>query len=142
MIRANRNAHFELGHSSSKAAKISNKTSANDAYSPGKLEQKPKSDAKSPQTHRIANFKMGFEKNVSYITTSDQNNKYFHEEGSNEQVSKTRQSQILAQKDRITSNRVPHYDFGRHTVNYQTSNKGQFTRHDLSQASQSKITAA
>ena len=37
MIRANRNAHFELGQSS-KTAKLSNKTSANDAYSPGKLE--------------------------------------------------------------------------------------------------------
>ena len=47
----------------------------------------------------------------------------------------------MAQKDRITSNRVPHYDFGRHAVNYQTSNKGQFTQHDLSQAMKSKMEA-
>jgi len=39
-------------------------------------------------------------------------------------------------------NRVPHYDFGRTPVDYQSSNKHQFTEHDLSQANQSKIDAA
>ena len=84
---------------------------------------------------------MGFEKNQSYITTTDQNNKYFNEEVNTNQVSKTRFNQIMEQKDRITSNRVPHYDFGRHAVNYQTSNKGFLTQHDLSQAGECKKTA-
>lgn len=33
---------------------------------------------------------MGFEKNQSYITTTDQNNKYFNEEANTLQVSKAR----------------------------------------------------
>ena len=39
-------------------------------------------------------------------------------------------------------NRKPHYNFGRTKVDYTSSNKGQFTQHDLSQATQSKKDAA
>ena len=35
-------------------------------------------------------------------------------------------------------NRVPHYDFGMHKIDYSTINKGQFKNHDLSSVALSK----
>ena len=45
---------------------------------------------------------------------------------------------MIAQKERVAMNRVPHYDFGMHKVDYATINKGQFKTHDLSSVAQSK----
>ena len=102
---------------------------------------KDKAQVGNPQTMRVANFKMGFEASVDYGTTTDQNNRFFVQESNRETLSKAHNSQVLAQKDRVMRNRVPHYDFGRTKVNYQSSTKGQFTQHDLSHVSQSKIEA-
>jgi hypothetical protein len=83
---------------------------------------------------RVANFKMGFGKQNTYSTAAGENNKFVADVQNKANISGSYKSQLLAQKDRITSNRVPHYNFGRHQVNYQTSMKGQFTSHDLSAA--------
>ena len=88
----------------------------------------------NPQTMRVANFHMGFEKSVDYGTTTDHNNRFFLEDQNIKSISNLHRSQVLAQRDRVTKNRVPHYELGRHAVDYCTSNKGQFTSHDLSQA--------
>lgn len=45
---------------------------------------------------------------------------------------------MIAQKERVTMNRVPHYDFGMHKIDYSTINKGQFKNHDLSSVALSK----
>ena len=72
---------------------------------------------------RVANFKVGFEKSVDYGTTSDQNNKFFREESNRDSLHANHKSQVLAQKDRIMRNRVPHYELGRTPVDYVTSSK-------------------
>ena len=79
---------------------------------------------------RIANFKMGFEKNTSYKTTSDHNNK--HMTSTPMQAESSRTERIQAQKDRVQKNRIPHYDFGRDSINYQSIAKNNFQAHDLS----------
>ena len=85
---------------------------------------------------------MGFERQTDYGTTTDHNNRFFQDANANSSLSKVHKNQLMAQKDRVTMMRKPHYDFGRTKVDYQTSNNSKFTSHDLSQATQSKLDAA
>ena len=95
----------------------------------------------NPLTMRVANFRIGFESAVDYGTTTDQNNKFFGQDSSRQLVTKQHHEQVIAQKERVYMNRVPHYDFGRDKIDYGTINAGQFTKHDLSQVHASKIAA-
>lgn len=78
---------------------------------------------------------------MDYGTTTDQNNKFFRDDSNTNFATQLHQSQVMAQKDRVAKNRVPHYDFGRTPVDYKTSVQNQFTKHDLSQTNLSKIEA-
>ena len=98
-------------------------------------------DVGNPRAMRVANFQMGFDKITDYGTTTDQNNRFFLDETNCSSISQNHKSQFLAQKQRNAAQRVPHYDFGRHAVDYQTSNRDKFTTHDLGHVKQSKIDA-
>ena len=73
---------------------------------------------------RSANFRMGFDQTTSYRTTTEFNNKHLHQSPKVSQ--KDRSDQLQAQKDRVTKNRRPNYDFGRDMVNYQSMSKNNF----------------
>ena len=53
-----------------------------------------------------------------------------------------RSDQLKEKRDRVQRNRVPHYDFGRDTTNYQSIAKNNFQAHDLSQAKQTQLARA
>ena len=82
---------------------------------------------------------MGFEKSTCYNTTTDYNNKHMNEAKQSQQM---RTERLQEQRDRVTKNRKPHYDFGRDSVNYQSIAKNNFHAHDLSQAKQAQIDRA
>ena len=117
-------------------------TSASHAYTPEKLKLKEMANVGDARTMRVANFQMGFEKQTDYGTTTDQNNKFFQDETNRNSIGARHQNQLQAQKERVTKNRVPHYNFGRTPVDYQSSMKGQFREHELIGVNQSKIEAA
>ena len=80
---------------------------------------------------------MGFEKATCYNTTSDYNNQHMNVMPKQSQQMRT--ERLQEQRDRVQKNRMPHYDFGRDMVNYQSMAKNNYQAHDLSQAHEAKI---
>jgi len=70
-----RNANFSLSQSN-RPEKLSNVTSATHAFTPDKLAMKDIANVGNPLTMRVANFKVGFEKQTSYSTAAAENNKF------------------------------------------------------------------
>ena len=75
---------------------------------------------------RVANFSMGHAPSA-YGTTSDHNNRFAS-------AGPAKALDFQAQRDRVQRNRMPHYDFGRDPVNYQSTAKNEYRSHDLGQA--------
>jgi hypothetical protein len=126
--KASRNANFSLSGTATPA--FSNETSAGQAFTAGKLNEQASTHIGQVQNMRVANFSMGHAPSA-YGTTSDHNNR-FASAGPGKALD------FQAQRDRVARNRMPHYDFGRDPVNYQSTAKNEYHSHDLGQAVQAK----
>ena len=71
LVEQSRNSNFTLNMSENRPAKMSNTTSAGQAYTPEKLALKDMAQVGNAQVMRVANFKMGFERQTDYGTTTD-----------------------------------------------------------------------